>query len=62
MDKENKMKKREDKYSALLEKITQLNDSICELKNKVNTLRIMCHNVVNDVEQTTPPPEEKNNE
>jgi hypothetical protein len=56
------MKKREDKYSALLEKITQLNDSICELKNKVNILRIMCHNAVNDVEQTPPPQEEKNNE
>jgi hypothetical protein len=56
------MKKCEDKYSALLEKIAQLNDSICELKNKVNTLRIMCHNVVNETEQTPTGPEESKNE
>lgn len=56
------MKKCEDKYSALLEKISQLNDSICELKNKVNTLRIMCHNVVNENEPAPSPQEEINNE
>jgi len=56
------MKKCEDKYSALLEKISQLNDSICELKNKVNTLRIMCHNVVNGTEQEPTDPKERSNE
>lgn len=56
------MKKFEDKYSALLEKITQLNDSICELKNKVNILRIMCHDVVNDAAPNDATTEETPNE
>lgn len=56
------MKKTEDAYSVLLEKIVQLNDSISDLKNKVNNLRILCHNVVNEAENTIPQQEEKNNE
>ena len=37
-----------DTYAILLEKIGQLNETICELSTKINNLKILCHNAAEE--------------
>ena len=41
-------KKNKDTYALLLEKIGQLNETICELSTKINNLKILCHNAAEE--------------
>ena len=44
----DKKEKNKDTYAILLEKIGQLNETICELSTNINKLKILCHNAAEE--------------